>query len=376
MSRNPFGVRNDSPSTNNPFVPNSATSRFPAIDGALPQQQQPQQQGYTAGVYQQPQQIGYIYQNQPPFHTPAQPVFPAYGQPPSSSQPGIAIGPQPTGFQPQSAFGQQMTGQLGQPNPYNLPYGGGTLSQESAAQLQTSSSSYTNVADLDPYSSLAQLPWAQPTRPPNTAPQSSATSSLGGASWNDEHPRSFVRDHKAELEGWRSDAWKGLRGSVEKLKQAWIGRKELVIKAMQGYGTAWDPVDAQRVQDLLHEADANIDLVTASSFQLEEAELYRHSSDNTSRSRVREALNAGLRSLPEWPEDLQTSRGVTMGYNEQPPLQIAMMPPQQQQFQSQQTQVVQQPFQQSYPRSEPLTGWPGGGLAAQPSYPQSYSPYK
>lgn len=132
------------------------------------------------------------------------------------------------------------------------------LPNDSNARFQSSNPSYASVADLDPYSSLAQLPWAQPTRPPGTnessapAPPQSPTSGSfgGGGSWNDDHPRSYVRDHKHELDSWRSEAWKEFGRSIDKLKDAWIGRKNLVIKAMEGYGTQWNPADAERVREV------------------------------------------------------------------------------------------------------------------------------
>jgi hypothetical protein len=225
--------------TNNPFASNSAASRFPAIDGGLSAPQP--QQGYPAGGgYQPPQQTGYFPQTQPPFQSPPRPVFPPYGQ---------GFGLEPTPFQTQSIFGQDRTDALDTSNVHN-PYGIAP-SQDSGVTMQAPPPSYANVANF--YSSLAQFPSAQPTRPPNAVqqiPQSPATASFGGASWNDEHPRSFVRDHKNELETWRPDAWRRFRECVEKLKQAWIGRQDLVHKAMKGYGTQWDPVDAQRVQDV------------------------------------------------------------------------------------------------------------------------------
>ena len=252
MSNNPFGVRNDSPMTNNPFATNSAASRFPAVDGGFSPPEQRHGSSPNGG-YQSPQQTGFFTQTQQPFEPPSQPVFPPYGQ---SAGPSSFVS-QPSGFQPQSPFGQLTTDA---PGASNIRYGGGGLTQSTGPPMQTSSPSYANVADLDPYS-LAQLPWAQPTRPPDAVqqtPQSPATASSGGVSWNDDHPRSFVQSHKNELESWRPEAWRRFRESVEKLKQAWIGRKDLVNRAMQGYGMQWDPVDAQRVHDV-STIDRNLD---------------------------------------------------------------------------------------------------------------------
>jgi len=145
-------------------------------------------------------------------------------------------------------------------------------------------------------------------------------------------------------------------------------RKSVVIRAMELYNKQWTPEDANRCQTLLQEADSNIDTIAASEFQLREVESgYRHSSDAASKSRVREALNAGLRALPEWPEELQTSAGVTVayanpgqyGYQQQQPQPQQYQPAQQQQFQQQQlSQLASQPTgyapQQMYPQ---YTGW-------------------
>ena len=218
---------------NNSFAMNSAASRYPPIDGG---NQTQYEQAYVSTMgYQQPQ---YYPQNPPPSQPSQspQPLFPAYGQSPSV----VGLGSQP-GFPPQSPYGRQVKDQLGTSNAYS-PYVGGP-SQDSGARAQT----FSPYNDLD---SLAQL---QPTLPPDAfqqLPQSPTAASFGGASWNDDHPRAFVRDHKNELESWRPEAWKRFRESVENLRKAWIGRKELVLKAMQGYGTRWDPVDAKRVQDV------------------------------------------------------------------------------------------------------------------------------
>ena len=50
------------------------------------------------------------------------------------------------------------------------------------------------------------------------------------------------------------------------------------------------------------EADSNIDSITASSLQMQEAfTSYRQSSDIASKNRVRESVNAAITSLPDWP---------------------------------------------------------------------------
>lgn len=245
MSNNPFGT---SHFTNNPFAlpANHPANRFPKLDDPSASVSSPQQQqNYGGGGYQpqvQPQPTGYFSQQQ--IQDPSQQFYGSYqGQ----------VNPQPTGFQPTSAFGQQQQQLNAQQTGMYSPYGngGGAYGNDSFARNQTANPNYAQVADLDPYSNLAQLPWAQPTRPADApTPQSPTSQSFGGTSWNDDHPRSFVRSHKSELESWKSDAWKQFNASVEKLKEAWIGRKQLVIKAMEGYGSQWNPADAQRVRDV------------------------------------------------------------------------------------------------------------------------------
>jgi len=359
MSNNPFGPANSSfNTTNNPFVlasdPNDPSNRFPKIDADGGIQVNPMssqsfqgQQAYPAqsfnGNYSQQQQLPFTQQQQNPY-----------------------ISAQPTGgaFRASSSFGQQLEAHYG-PGPLQATNTG------IGARAQTSTPLYQNVADLDPYASLAQLPWAQPTpqAQQQQTPASPTSSSFGGApSFHEDHPRSFVRAHKQELEKWDAQIWKQFLNSVTKLKDAWTLRQSVVIKATELYNKQWTPEDANRCQTLLQEADSNIDTIAASEFQLSEVESgYRHSSDAASRSRVREALNAGLRALPEWPEELQTSAGVTVayanpgqyGYQQQQP-QPQQYQPAQQQFQQQQQlfQLPSQPTgytpQQMYPQ---YTGW-------------------
>ena len=54
---------------------------------------------------------------------------------------------------------------------------------------------------------------------------------------------------------------------------------------------------------MIREAQTNADSTMASHYQMKEVyEGYKISSDEPSRKRVREALNAGLVGLPEWPQ--------------------------------------------------------------------------
>lgn len=59
-----------------------------------------------------------------------------------------------------------------------------------------------------------------------------------------------MRVHKSELESWKKEAWRGFDESLEGLKRAWVGRKELVGKAMEGYSGAWREEDVRRVREV------------------------------------------------------------------------------------------------------------------------------
>ena len=238
MSNNPFGPANSGFSaTNNPFVlasdPNDPSNRFPKLDGIgaiqanpLPPQSYLGQQTYPTqpfgGQYPQQQQPYLSQQQQNPYVT-AQPT-------------GVA-------FQASSTFGQQLESHYG-PGPLQAANTG------IGARAQTSNTLYQNVADLDPYASLAQLPWAQPTshtHQPKTS-ASPTSSSFGGTSFHEDHPQSFVRAHKQELEKWDSQSWKQFLNSVTKLKDAWVLRKNVVIKATEMYNKHWTSEDANRCQ--------------------------------------------------------------------------------------------------------------------------------
>ena len=167
--------------------------------------------------------------------------------------------------------------------------------------------SYNAVADLDPYSSLgsasfsntsSQLSQSQPQ--PQSQPQHSTSGSYG------EHPRAFVQKFKADLERWDTAAWKQVMLRIADLRSAWEVRKRDLNSALEGARfNGWSPSEVQQCQAMIKEANDHVDTCHASEFQLREVqEGYRHSTDPASKSRVRDALNAGLRSLPEFPPPL------------------------------------------------------------------------
>ncbi|KAF8343053.1 uncharacterized protein EI90DRAFT_3285080 [Cantharellus anzutake] len=315
MSNNPFAGPTGSQLTNNPFAlqsdPSHASNRFPKIDdpSILTGQLGAGDPNFGGGQWGQGSfGGGYNPLQQQPVY-PQQTGFPQTGQYfGNGQQPSYALGSEPQYF---NTFGQQFPSQI----PDN----------RSGALSHASDPTYQSIAAFDPYANLALLPQALPAPAPKP-PSSPTSESFGGTSFHSDHPRSFVRDHKNELERWDPSAWKQFMSSIEKLKGAWEARKDLVNRATAGYNQQWTQQDVTRAQDLLREADSNIDLVLAAKLQLEEVQSgYRHSSDTASRSRVRQALNAGLRSLPEWPEELQTSAGVTVAYTNPQPQQSSIL---------------------------------------------------
>jgi len=322
--------------SNNPFIehPANALSRFPDITGGDDPSgssgqytswlQQPtgstlssNPTGYPGqglptgygGAYQQPQQ-----QLQPQetawngnagYGQPQQ----NYGAPPMSPQ---ASGR--PGFQPSSSFGQQLAAQVntaytgmpqqqqqqqftGYPAPTPPQYGPG---YQPGYPPQQQNSQY--LSEFDPY--------AQPSQ-----------SSFGGASGpvgaqpRPPHPREYVQQHKAELEVWDSYSWKQIQNSFDALKESWGARKRDIEGRARslggaglfgggGYGGMYggQAQELARLENLAKEAESNFDSVAASAFQMHEVFTgYRQSGDIASKRRVREAINAALTSLPDWP---------------------------------------------------------------------------
>ncbi|KAF8656190.1 hypothetical protein AX16_002628 [Volvariella volvacea WC 439] len=351
MYRNGYGAASP-PISNNPFAadPTNAHSRFPDITGAG---QNPAASQYTSWVQstgsafsspgypsQLQQQQTNAYAQQSSFGQQSQPPFMINQQQGYSSSPS-----QP--FQPSSSFGQQLVaasttthisgssyGYLqGQPTglPSSQPTGYNPVQQ----QLQ--SSGY--IAQFDPYASIGQG-WDGTTQQPQqqfqqlqpqpqqhliqqqasnqflipigtTTTGAIITTSRGP---NGElHPREFIKTHKSEIESWDTYAWRQFLNSFDSLKTAWENRKtELAGKISQyttqlqygGYGYYPGQLQQEitRLQGLQKEAEANFDSSAASSFQMNEVFTgYRQSGDAGSKRRVREASNAALQHLPDWP---------------------------------------------------------------------------
>ncbi|KAI6112175.1 hypothetical protein EV401DRAFT_230985 [Pisolithus croceorrhizus] len=211
---------------------------------------------------------------------------------------------QPTGagfqFQPTGVFGQQASSQQ---YGYNND---GLYSNQSYPQQF--SPSY--LSEFDPYA------------PKPTSPNRSQLSGSSGGNGprGEQHPRDFLRSHKAELEAWDPYSWKQLINSCEALKDAWMIRKrhaESIVRqygggggspgffgsAPQGYGYNNSHIEGWK--QAMKEAESNVDTAAASVFQLQEVySSYRQSGDLASKRRVREATNAALTGLADWPGPL------------------------------------------------------------------------
>ncbi|SCV71415.1 BQ2448_3003 [Microbotryum intermedium] len=327
---------------NNPFAPSPASvvqstaNRFPDIsnDPALQQQQQQQQQPqygqqqayHSQGQQQQPQQqqqLGYLQTQQTGYMS----------QPPSG-------GVYPTSSLPASPFGgaQQASYQAAYNNGQAQAYSGYSAQQQQPPQQQQQFSSAPqvsfSVSDLDPYSHLgtlhqSQISQQQPPSPysqPQQQQQQQGGAMMMGQDGNmtlpshlanvqqvQTHPRQYVQENKAILMTWNDSAWKQLLARFDTLREAWEARKSAVQQvALQGA----DPIAIER---LTKDAESNIgelyvirenfgwlanehgnrvwaDSIHASKFQLAEVK--------DTKARVREALNAGLNSLPEYPAPL------------------------------------------------------------------------
>ncbi|KAF8206461.1 hypothetical protein K438DRAFT_1577898, partial [Mycena galopus ATCC 62051] len=232
------------------------------------------------------------------------------------------------GFQPTSSFGQQLAGQVNGSS-YGYLQGQNTAAMSPAynpvqQQLQNNPG---YMAQFDPYSSIGQG-WdgAQQQQQqqqsqqrfsqgqPSSMAQSPAATPGGAFSTSPTgqlHPREYLRQHKAEIESWDTYAWKQLLAAFEVLKDAWETRKKEIegnIAQLQqqmqygGYYAGQVQQEIARLQAMAKDCESTHDSIAASSFQMHEVFAnYRQSSDLASKRRVREASNAAITSLPDWP---------------------------------------------------------------------------
>ncbi|KAF8739398.1 hypothetical protein AX14_009770 [Amanita brunnescens Koide BX004] len=296
--------------SNNPFLddPSNSSARFPDISASV--QETTSQYASWIG----PQPTGYVTQ-----------AYPQYQQTQYTVQTT-----QPTGYNPLQA---QPTGVYGQQHISGSSYGylaGQTTSQQTPAYRPAQQQILSNpgyAAQFDPYAPIGQG-WEGATpanrSPPQLLSQTTSVGSFGVPTSQQTpttsrsasgllHPREFVRTYKSEIERWDNHTWKQLLNGFESLKDAWSARKqELATKAGQlqqqiqyadYYQAQQIQQEGSRLQGLWKEAEANSDSVAASTFQMREVYSgYRHSPDLASKRRVREATNAALRIIPDWPQ--------------------------------------------------------------------------
>jgi len=165
----------------------------------------------------------------------------------------------------------------------------------------------TYLAEFDPYASIGQG-WdgssGQTRQQQQRQPQQQQT--YGQPTTNENlHPREFIRKYKVELESWDTVTWKQMQNTFESLKAAWEKRMHEIEARLKQVSTNWGMAAQQEMQQgqhLLKDAESKFSSVAASTFQIKEVlQGYRHSTDIASKRRVREAMNAALQSLPDWP---------------------------------------------------------------------------
>ncbi|BGO93517.1 hypothetical protein NBRC10512_007471 [Rhodotorula toruloides] len=293
---------------NNPFAKppqtelSAAAQRFPDVLRNDPDLQQGQgQYGYAQGQGQvYPQQTGYGGGG----------GMNGYGQ----AQGGMGYGVQQQQQQQQGYLQPQQTGYGGGGYASQSPMGaGGMYSQGQQQQqqygyqqpqytgMQSYQPSYSPappppVQDLDPYSSLSSSSFASSSPAPSSNQQAG---SLLAVPQTQSHPRDYVQENRAQLMSWDEYAWRQLDNRIDALREAWQTRLAL-LRAASDQGA--DPV---RTEQLRKEGEGFVDSIHAAKMQLGEVKAgWRHSTDAASKSRVREALNAGLSSLPPYPSPL------------------------------------------------------------------------
>ncbi|KZV90552.1 hypothetical protein EXIGLDRAFT_837718 [Exidia glandulosa HHB12029] len=330
MSQNPWAPTHGRSLSNNPFIddPNAAHNRYPSLqnlDTAGGGSASPY--GSPAG-YQNPQATGFYAGAGAPSST-----FGGYAQ--AQPAPAQQLGFQPTGYfgqpapQPQSPISsyssQQFTGSPYAGSPYGAApagYGSGFLSQpqfqqQQQWQPQPSNRPPPHLQDLDPYSGLSSQGFGGPSQQQQQQPQpgssylGAGTGTSGSASplpppRAEEHPRTWIRSHREELETWDPTSWRQALIRFDELQTHWERRKIDLQARVDATQRGYLPQhEAPHWQNLLKEADSNIDSVAASKLQMQEALTgYKQSSDIASKRRVKEMLNAGLLGLPEFPPQL------------------------------------------------------------------------
>ncbi|GAA5936748.1 hypothetical protein JCM1841_001986 [Sporobolomyces salmonicolor] len=333
---------------NNPFahspqsVVDATAQRFPDVLASDPSLQQGQHQAYSQPPLpqsqyqqQQQQQQPYLQQQYTGFQ-------------PQQQQ----LHPQQTGYPHPYALAPQQTGFGGGASPYGASPSYGQPSPAPQMSYQT--------ADLDPYAALGALPHQQQS---TSGSSSSAGQPAQGAfleiPQTQSHPRQYVQENKQGLMAWDEYAWKQLLNRLDALREAWEHR-QAGLKAAANQGA--DPFSVEQLQ---RQASEYIDSIHAAKMQLNEVKSgWRHSTDAASKARVREALNAGLSSLPDYPPPVSPEqlggafyRQASESYRKQSILSQFNAP-------SQPQYGAQQPQPTGYGIQPQPTGY-GGGLQPQ-----------
>jgi hypothetical protein len=223
--------------TNNPFIDHTASTaqRFPDISQPPTIVQQSWGQGGPQYPVQQQQQQQQLQQQQPQwqttmisnptgmFATQMQQPQPT-GYPTSQTPVGMISGSSYSYLNPSTQAQQQPTG-------YH------------PAQQQLQNPGY--ISQFDPYSAIGRG-WGEttttttiatgvtPTVTSNNSGHSSSTSYFNPAlsprptslsASGDQHPREYIRLHKASIESWDTFTWKMFLSLFDKLKSAWENRK-------------------------------------------------------------------------------------------------------------------------------------------------------
>ncbi|BGP26352.1 hypothetical protein Rt10032_c27g6823 [Rhodotorula toruloides] len=325
---------------NNPFAKppqtevSSAAHRFPDVWHTDPDLQ-PQQQAY----YGQAQgQGGVDPQHTGRFAGTGTSGYMGYLQPPPQSPMGGGAVYSPGGMQQ-----PQYTGM----HPY-----------PPQQQLSYSPAPPPPVSDLDPYSSLSSSSFASPSPSPASSQQQAG--SLLSVPQTHSHPRDYVQENRAQLMSWDEYAWRQLDNRIDALREAWQTRLAL-LRAASDQGA--DPV---KTEQLRKEGEGFVDSIHAAKVQLGEVKAgWRHSTDLASKSRVREALNAGLSSLPPHPTPLPPSAlggSFALSATKQHILSQYNPPQQQQMTQGQMTGMGAVGF---YGQQVGYYGGGGGGVVPQ-----------
>ena len=238
--------------SNNPFIDHTASvaSRFPDINAVSPPPG-PSSPQYSVGWQQQQQSSGFVGTN-PTGYTQQYTQQQQWPPPPQQQQHyhSQAQAQYPPASYQTTSFGQQFVGQVdtlatGYPQPHmqvQAQYTGYPTQQSEYGYQQPQQPGYGYpqqqqqhlLAQFDPYANLGQL---SPT--PTTRTSASTASGIAGSPPPGmQHPRIFIRSHKAELEAWDPPTWRQVQNTFESLKVAWEARKRTAESQVRALGAA------------------------------------------------------------------------------------------------------------------------------------------